>query len=174
MFNNHQLNLIVPECHVATIPYRTLVESQFSMSTIDKNKLDFAFLDGSATEQTRRFRSSSSEQRLRMDVLAKSFADSQQLIWTPSYNTTARMRQIIRRDSGVPRITHKGFQLLLQGIITFFFFLLQHLNVEFPVGMFAFFVLLLWLKRRTDGSSVTLTPTQVHLMDDLEMYWVMY
>jgi transcription initiation factor TFIIH subunit 4 len=85
-----------------------------------------------------------------------------------------------RLDFGVPKITHKGFQFLLQDINTqVWAFLLQYLNMAESLNMdlvevLTFFFQLGSLELGNDYSSETLTPTQTHLLEDLKAYGIVY
>ena len=88
--------------------------------------------------------------------------------------------QMARQDFGVPKITHKGFQFLLQDINTqVWAFLLQYLNMAESLNMdlvevLTFFFQLGSLELGNDYSSETLTPTQTHLLEDLKAYGIVY
>lgn len=88
--------------------------------------------------------------------------------------------QMARDDFGVPKITHKGFQFLLQDINTqVWAFLLQYLNMAESLNMdlvevLTFFFQLGSLELGNDYSSETLTPTQTHLLEDLKAYGIVY
>ncbi|KAG0218766.1 RNA polymerase II transcription factor B subunit 2 [Mortierella sp. GBAus27b] len=88
--------------------------------------------------------------------------------------------QMARHEFGVPKITHKGFQFLLQDINTqVWAFLLQYLNMAESLNMdlvevLTFFFQLGSLELGNDYSSETLTPTQTHLLEDLKAYGIVY
>lgn len=88
--------------------------------------------------------------------------------------------QMARQDFGVPTITNKGFQFLLQDINTqVWAFLLQYLNMAESLNMdlvevLTFFFQLGSLELGNDYSSEKLTPSQTHLLEDLKAYGIVY
>ncbi|KAF9979764.1 RNA polymerase II transcription factor B 52 kDa subunit [Mortierella antarctica] len=87
--------------------------------------------------------------------------------------------QMARQDLA-PKITHKGFQFLLQDINTqVWAFLLQYLSMAESLNMdlvevLTFFFQLGSLELGNDYSSETLTPTQTQMLEDLKAYGIVY
>ncbi|KAF8941378.1 RNA polymerase II transcription factor B subunit 2 [Dissophora ornata] len=158
-------------------------------STPDKHHVDIAFLDDYATKQWEailHFMVGTTEGRPPckgvLNLLGRSGLMTGGSDTAQSDNMDARdfASQMARQDFGVPKITHKGFQFLLQDINTqVWAFLLQYLNMAESLNMdlvevLTFFFQLGSLELGNDYSSETLTPTQTHLLEDLKAYGIVY
>lgn len=158
-------------------------------STPDKHHVDIAFLDDYATKQWEailHFMVGTTEGKppckgvlnlLGRSGLMTGGSNAQQ-----AENMDARefASQMARQDFGVPTITNKGFQFLLQDINTqVWAFLLQYLNMAESLNMdlvevLTFFFQLGSLELGNDYSSEKLTPSQTHLLEDLKAYGIVY
>ncbi|KAF9355166.1 RNA polymerase II transcription factor B 52 kDa subunit [Mortierella sp. AD094] len=158
-------------------------------STPDKHHVDIAFLDDYATKQWEailHFMVGTTEGRPPckgvLNLLGRSGLMTGGSDMPQGDNMDARdfANQMARQDFGVPKITHKGFQFLLQDINTqVWAFLLQYLNMAESLFMdlvevLTFFFQLGSLELGNDYSSETLTPTQTHLLEDLKAYGIVY
>ncbi|KAF9979122.1 RNA polymerase II transcription factor B 52 kDa subunit [Modicella reniformis] len=159
-------------------------------STPDKHHVDVAFLDDYATKQWEailHFMVGTTEGRPPCKGVLNLLGRSGLMTGGPdtipqSDNMDARdyASQMARHDFGVPKITRKGFQFLLQDINTqVWAFLLQYLNMAESLNMdlvevLTFFFQLGSLELGNDYSSETLTPTQTHLLEDLKAYGIVY
>ncbi|KAF9911327.1 RNA polymerase II transcription factor B 52 kDa subunit [Lobosporangium transversale] len=159
-------------------------------STPDKHHVDIAFLDDYATKQWEailHFMVGTTEGRPPckgvLNLLGRSglmTGGSDVSSHADSMDARDFASQMARQDFGVPKITHKGFQFLLQDINTqVWAFLLQYLNMAESLNMdlvevLTFFFQLGSLELGNDYSSETLTPTQTHLLEDLKAYGIVY
>ncbi|KAF9178574.1 RNA polymerase II transcription factor B 52 kDa subunit [Haplosporangium sp. Z 11] len=158
-------------------------------STPDKHHVDIAFLDDYATKQWEailHFMVGTTEGRPPCKGVLNLLGRSGLMTGGPDANQGDNMdardfaNQMARHDFGVPKITHKGFQFLLQDINTqVWAFLLQYLNMAESLNMdlvevLTFFFQLGSLELGNDYSSETLTPTQTHLLEDLKAYGIVY
>ncbi|KAG0320626.1 RNA polymerase II transcription factor B 52 kDa subunit [Dissophora globulifera] len=158
-------------------------------STPDKHHVDIAFLDDYATKQWEailHFMVGTTEGRPPCKGVLNLLGRSGLMTGGPDTPQSDSMdardfaNQMARQDFGVPKITHKGFQFLLQDINTqVWAFLLQYLNMAESLNMdlvevLTFFFQLGSLELGNDYSSETLTPTQTHLLEDLKAYGIVY
>ncbi|KAG0346220.1 RNA polymerase II transcription factor B 52 kDa subunit [Podila humilis] len=156
-------------------------------STPDKHHVDIAFLDDYATKQWEailHFMVGTTEGRPPckgvLNLLGRSGLMSGGAGDGENMDVREFANQMARDDFGVPKITHKGFQFLLQDINTqVWAFLLQYLNMAENLNMdlvevLTFFFQLGSLELGNDYSSETLTPTQTHLLEDLKAYGIVY
>ncbi|KAF9211244.1 RNA polymerase II transcription factor B 52 kDa subunit [Podila verticillata] len=156
-------------------------------STPDKHHVDIAFLDDYATKQWEailHFMVGTTEGRPPCKGVLNLLGRSGLMTGGPGDGENMDVRefanQMARDDFGVPKITHKGFQFLLQDINTqVWAFLLQYLNMAESLNMdlvevLTFFFQLGSLELGNDYSSETLTPTQTHLLEDLKAYGIVY
>ncbi|KAF9978729.1 RNA polymerase II transcription factor B 52 kDa subunit [Actinomortierella ambigua] len=155
-------------------------------STPDKHHVDIAFLDEYATQQWEailHFMVGTTEGKPPCKGVLNLLGRSG-LMTGGSHPGSMDPREfathIGRQDLGAPKITHKGFQFLLQDINTqVWAFLLQYLNMAESLNMdlvevLNFFFQLGSLELGNDYSSETLTDTQTHLLEDLKAYGIVY
>ncbi|KAF9118653.1 RNA polymerase II transcription factor B 52 kDa subunit [Mortierella sp. 14UC] len=157
-------------------------------STPDKHHVDIAFLDDYATKQWEailHFMVGTTEGKPPCKGVLNLLGRSGLMTGgsnAQAENMDARefASQMARQDFGVPTITNKGFQFLLQDINTqVWAFLLQYLNMAESLNMdlvevLTFFFQLGSLELGNDYSSEKLTPSQTHLLEDLKAYGIVY
>ncbi|KAF9358669.1 RNA polymerase II transcription factor B 52 kDa subunit [Mortierella sp. NVP85] len=152
-------------------------------STPDKHHVDIAFLDDYATKQWEailHFMVGTTEGRPPCKGVLNLLGRSGLMTGGSDAASQGDADFVERLDFGVPKITHKGFQFLLQDINTqVWAFLLQYLNMAESLNMdlvevLTFFFQLGSLELGNDYSSETLTPTQTHLLEDLKAYGIVY
>ncbi|KAF9583503.1 RNA polymerase II transcription factor B 52 kDa subunit [Lunasporangiospora selenospora] len=156
-------------------------------STPDKHHVDIAFLDDYATKQWEailHFMVGTTEGKPPckgvLNLLGRSGLMTGGSDSGDNMDAHDFANHMARQDFGVPKITHKGFQFLLQDINTqVWAFLLQYLNTAESLNMdlvevLTFFFQLGSLELGNDYSSEMLTETQKHLLEDLKAYGIVY